>query len=204
MSRYPIPKADARAELRVFNSRFVATADVASTVSDAQAVIRSVRSSMPAANHHVYAFRVGFGQSISEGMSDDGEPSGTAGPPVLAVVRGSGLGDLVIVVTRFFGGTKLGTGGLVSAYTKAAQAVLEKVDVEEKVIRVRLECAVPYRLHGPARRVLADHAGVLDTEEFEDQVRLGFRIDEDRMQPFLRDWRDATAGQYRPIRVKDP
>jgi putative IMPACT (imprinted ancient) family translation regulator len=79
---------------------------------------------MPNASHHVYAFRVGHGNSIIEGMSDDGEPTGTAGPPVLAVLRGTQIGDIIVIVTRYFGGTKLGTGGLVRAYPEAAQIAL--------------------------------------------------------------------------------
>ena len=92
------------------------------TVKEAKAFLAAVRAEMPDANHHVYAYRVGFGNSVIEGMSDDGEPSGTSGPPVLAVLRGSGIGDVIVVVTRYFGGTKLGTGGLVRAYSDAARA----------------------------------------------------------------------------------
>ncbi len=97
------------------------------TVDEAKAFLAAVRAEMPDANHHVYAYRVGFGNSVIEGMSDDGEPSGTSGPPVLAVLRGSGIGDVIVVVTRYFGGTKLGTGGLVRAYSEGARAGLESL-----------------------------------------------------------------------------
>ncbi|HRF96950.1 MAG TPA: YigZ family protein, partial [Aggregatilineales bacterium] len=75
----------------------------------------------------------GFGASVTEGMSDDGEPAGTAGPPVLAVVRGSKIGDVSLVVTRYFGGTKLGTGGLVRAYSEAAHIALNSLPTTLKI-----------------------------------------------------------------------
>ncbi|MCX7792579.1 MAG: YigZ family protein, partial [Chloroflexaceae bacterium] len=115
-SRYPIPAGRARAELLVLNSRFVATAGPAPDVEAAKAFIAAIRQELPGASHHCYAFLAGHGASVIAGMSDDGEPAGTAGRPMLAVLRGSGLGDVVVVVTRYFGGALLGTGGLVRAY----------------------------------------------------------------------------------------
>ena len=132
MSAYLIPTETATIELMVKNSRFTAVAGRTNSVEEAKAFIRSIRNDMPGATHYVYAFKIGFGSSVTEGMSDDGEPSGTSGPPVLAVLRGSGIGDITIVVVRFFGGTKLGTGGLVSAYSAAAKMVLEQLKTEEK------------------------------------------------------------------------
>ena len=145
MQRYPIPKQQARTEIRVSNSRFIATIAPAATSQAAQEFIRSIRAEMPDATHHVYAFRVGYGSSIREGMSDDGEPSGTSGPPALAVLRGTDIGDVVLVITRYFGGTKLGTGGLVSAYTAAAKAAIAILETEEKsrASRSRSTCPTP-------------------------------------------------------------
>ena len=147
MSRYRIPKQRARIELRVSNSRFVATIAPAFSTQAAQEFIRAIRAELPDASHHVYAFKIGFGASVSEGLSDDGEPSGTAGPPALAVLRGAGIGDVVLVITRYFGGTKLGTGGLVAAYTNAAKSAITALETEEKVTRVRFELWVPYHWH---------------------------------------------------------
>ncbi len=124
-SRYPIPAKTVRVETRVVNSRFIATIGQAQTVEEARAFIDALRQEFADATHNVYAFRVGYGASVTEGMSDDGEPSGTAGRPALAVLRGADLGDVVLVITRYFGGTKLGTGGLVRAYTHSAQEALE-------------------------------------------------------------------------------
>src|SRR5688572_19497440 len=116
-TRYPIPAETTRVEIRVVNSRFIATIAEARTAEDAHAFIAAIRAEFANASHNVYAFRAGYGASVIEGMSDDGEPSGTAGRPALSVLRGADLGDVVLVITRYFGGTKLGTGGLVRAYT---------------------------------------------------------------------------------------
>src|SRR5690348_4882092 len=117
MTRYRIPAATTRIEHEVSRSRFIATLGNAATVEAARGFIAEIRAEMPDASHHVYAFKVGYGSSVTEGLSDDGEPTGTAGPPVLAVLRGADIGDAALVVTRYFGGTKLGTGGLVRAYS---------------------------------------------------------------------------------------
>src|SRR5438552_3674735 len=116
-----IPAGAARTEIRASNSRFIATA--------------GVRAAMPDASHHVYAYIVGHGATTTLSMTDDGEPPGTAGRPVMAVLKGSGLGDVALVITRYFGGTLLGTGGLVRAYGDAAKAVLAILPRAEKIDR---------------------------------------------------------------------
>ena len=143
-SSYPVPVGEATVELRFDKSRFVGIATRADTVASARSFINQIRLRYPDASHHAFAFLVGFGNSTSHGMSDDGEPSGTAGRPVLAVVQGSGLGDVTIVVTRYFGGVKLGTGGLVRAYTATAQAAIAAVPREQKVDWVRIDVQMGY------------------------------------------------------------
>src|SRR5690349_10933381 len=149
-----VPAGHARVEIRVVNSRFIASAGPAATVEAARAFIAAVRAEMPDASHHVHAYIVGHGATTTLGMSDDGEPSGTAGRPVMAVLRGSGLGDVVLVVTRYFGGTLLGIGGLVRAYGDAAKAVLAALPREEKVERRAVVLTLPYAAYEPARRIL--------------------------------------------------
>src|SRR4051812_32545585 len=119
-----IPAGPARAEIRAANSRFIASAAPAAAVEAARAFIASVRAEMPDASHHVYAYIVGHGATTTLSMTDDGEPPGTAGRPVMAVLKGSGLGDVALVITRYFGGTLLGTGGLGRAHGGPAQGGL--------------------------------------------------------------------------------
>ncbi len=173
---YPVPAARARTELRDRGSRFVATADRARSADAARSIVEAVRAEMPDASHQCYAFSAGHGASTTQGMSDDGEPSGTAGRPILAVVAGSGIGDLIIVVTRYFGGTKLGTGGLVRAYTKAAQAVLGVLPIEIAIERVTAHLVVPYPLHDAVRRLLDARGVEVLHSEFDADVRLVLRL----------------------------
>src|SRR3954467_13767905 len=133
-----IPASSARTEIRASNSRFIASAAPAATVEAARRFIAGVRAEMPDASHHVYAYIVGHGATTTLSMTDDGEPPGTAGRPVMAVLKGSGLGDVALVVTRYFGGTLLGTGGLVHAYGDAAKAVLTILPRAEKIERREL------------------------------------------------------------------
>ena len=179
MSRYRIPKQRVRVEVRVSNSRFIATLAPASTMKAAQDFLREIRAEMPDATHHVYAFKIGYGASVSEGMSDDGEPSGTSGPPALAVLRGADIGDVALVITRYFGGTKLGTGGLVAAYTHAAQAALTKTETEEKVTRLRFEASIPYPLYQSARRLLDECDARVEHEDFAADVRVRYLVPDD-------------------------
>ena len=140
------------------------------SVPAARAAIAELRAALPRANHYVYAFRVGFGKSVTEGMSDDGEPRGTAGPPTLAVLRGSGIGDIVLVTARFFGGTKLGAGGLVRAYTESAQEALRRLPTEMKVERQVVGIEMPYSLYEIVKLMIARHEGAIEEESFDTQV----------------------------------
>ena len=203
MASYRIPRHRSRVEIRVSNSRFIATVAPVFTVKEAQGFLREIRAEMPDATHHVYAFRVGYGNSLSEGMSDDGEPSGTAGPPTMAVVRGADLGDVALVTTRYFGGTKLGTGGLVVAYTRAAQAAFEALETEEKVVRVRCELRAPYASLEPIRRALAEHGAETVNEAYGADVCVRFRIAEGRLPAAIQAIHDLTAGQVTPERLSD-
>lgn len=198
-SGYPIPAQPAVIELRVVNSDFIAAAARADTVAEAKAFIQSIRELHPKANHHVYAFAVGHGASVTEGSSDDGEPSGTAGRPVLAVLRGSGLGDTVVVVTRYFGGTKLGTGGLVRAYSDAARQVLEAVPRVLKIERRPVTIVVPYHLYEPVKRLIAAHAGETLSENFGADVTLRLQLAVDSIEPFVTALTDSTAGRARVL-----
>jgi len=159
---YQVPAEAIRTEINIKKSRFVTTALLAATVTDARERMADLRAQMPRANHHVYAFRIGFGNSITEGMSDDGEPSGTAGPPTLAVVRGSGIGDILLVTARYFGGTKLGTGGLVRAYTASAQMAIAELKTELKVEKKTLGMDMPYSFYNLVQRLIAAHQGTIE------------------------------------------
>ncbi|RME49040.1 MAG: YigZ family protein [Chloroflexi bacterium] len=194
-TRYPAPASIVQVEEVIKRSRFIGTAGPAATVDEAQAFIAEVRDQYRDATHNAWAFLVGIGDSAVRGMSDDGEPSGTAGQPILARIEGSGLGDLVVVVTRYFGGVKLGTGGLVRAYGGVAGMAIKALDIVEKVRMKRIDLeAVHYSHYGPLRGLIEAHGGKVIEENFGEAVDLRVAIPLDRLTPFANAVRDATAG----------
>ncbi len=196
---YKIPAQAQSVEMIVNRSRFIAAAAHAPTVEAARQFIGERRSLMPDAHHHVYAFRVGYGSSVIEGMSDDGEPAGTAGPPVLSVLRGVEIGDIVIVVTRYFGGIKLGTGGLVRAYTDAARAVLAQLPTRLKLDLKTLGFDVPYSLYESVRRLIATCQGEVQDEIFTDEVTIIACFAAQEVPGFTRRLEELSAGAIKPV-----
>ncbi len=193
MSRYLIPAQEARAEITVVNSRFIASAAPAFNVDEARAFIQRIRAEFPDASHHVPCFLVGHGASVTAHCSDAGEPSGTAGRPALAVLQGSGLGD-VVVVTRYFGGTKLGTGGLVRAYSDAVRAVLAVLPRAVKIPTATLMAALPYSYFEPVRLLIASHRGELLDQDFGADVTLSVRFRMEDAAGFQEALRELTRG----------
>lgn len=195
-ARYPIPAAQTRVETRVVNSRFVCTVGEARTVEEALAFIRRIKAELADASSHAYAYRIGFGASVIDGCNDGGEPSGTAGKPMLAVLQGSGLGDVVAVVSRYFGGTKLGTGGLVRAFSGALKAALEALPHTERVERRRFLLEVPYPLYERVRRSIAARDDVsLESERFGAQVLLTLSVVEECIADLQQVLTDLSAGR---------
>lgn len=182
--RYPIPAERTTAEIEVKKSRFIATTAPVFSVEEAKAFIKEVKKEYADAGHNVPAFLVGYGSSVTKHCNDDGEPSGTAGRPMLAVLEGSGLGDIAVVVTRYWGGTKLGTGGLVRAYGDAVKAVLEAVPRAEKVPTHTTMVAIPYTHLERVRLLTAEHLGNIQDEEFAADITLTIQFMQERFDDF--------------------
>jgi uncharacterized YigZ family protein len=195
MSRYPIPAREARIEITVVNSHFIATAAPVFSVEEAKAFIARVREEFSDASHNVPAFLVGHGVSVIAHCSDDGEPSGTAGRPALAVLRGSGLGDVAVVVTRYFGGTKLGTGGLVRAYGDAVRGVLAVLPRAEKVPTHTVMLAVPYPYFERVRLAVAEQKGQILEEDFAADVTVTARFAIEHLPAFQAALQELSNGQ---------
>lgn len=129
---YVTPAATIERELEVKKSRFIARAGPVADRQAALAFVEAVKADYPDARHHCWAYLVGNPETAaSAAMSDDGEPSGTAGKPILNVIQHKGIGDVIVVVTRYFGGVKLGAGGLVRAYAGATQLALAELPLDE-------------------------------------------------------------------------
>jgi uncharacterized YigZ family protein len=195
MRPYRIPAERHRTEIAVLNSRFIASAGPVFSVEEARKFIHEIKAEFPDATHHVPAFLVGYGTSVTAHCSDDGEPPGTAGRPALAVLQGSGLGDVAVVVTRYFGGTKLGSGGLVRAYTDAVKAVLELLPLAEKIPTHLTLLVIPYNLFDQTRLLVQKYYGIILDEDFGADVTLSIQFRQKHTQAFNAELSALTRGQ---------
>jgi uncharacterized YigZ family protein len=192
---YLIPAEKIRRELTVVNSHFIATLAPIASADEARSFIKRLRAEFADASHNVPAYILGGGNSLSEYCSDDGEPSGTAGRPALTVLRGSGLGDVALVVTRYFGGTLLGTGGLVKAYTEAAQAVVRDVPRAQRIAVHVVLLALPYNLFERVKLLAMRYSGAILDEDFGADVTLTLRFPVDSFAEFESDLQELSAGR---------
>lgn len=195
MPSYPVPAEETRHEFIVSNSRFIATLSPVFTVDEAKAFIHRIKAKFHDASHNVPLYLIGHGATEIAHCSDAGEPSGTAGRPALAVLRGSGLGDVAVVVTRYFGGTKLGTGGLVRAYSEAVRMVVEAVPRAEKVRTHTLALVIPYTYLERVRLLVTSQEGRLLDEDFSIDITITVRIRIENLPAFQAALSELTNGK---------
>lgn len=194
MIRKIIPTSEARVEILVVNSRFITSVAPVFSVDEAKTFILRIRHEFADATHNVPAYIVGHGASTILHCSDDGEPSGTAGRPALAVLQGSGLGDVAVVVTRYFGGTKLGTGGLVRAYSQAVRSVLAVLPRGELVPTHTVFLNVAYHLYERVHNLILEHQGQVLEQDFAEQVALKARFAIEFLPAFQAGLSDLSRG----------
>lgn len=192
---YAVPLEEIRREQTVINSRFIATLAPAFSIEEARDFMARIRKEFSDASHNVPVYIIGGGNTVTEYFSDDGEPSGTSGKPALAVLRGSGLGDVVLVITRYFGGTLLGTGGLVKAYTEAAQSVVHAVGRGERISVQVVMLAIPYNLLERVRLLAARHRGEILGEDFAADITLTMQFPVSDFDAFQLGLRELSAGK---------
>ncbi len=197
MTRYLVPAAETRTEIRVVNSRFISTAAPAFSVEEAKTFVAKIKTEFSDATHNVPAYIIGYGASTTAHCQDDGEPSGTAGRPMLSVLRGSNLGDVVVVVTRYFGGTKLGKGGLVRAYSDAVREVLRVLPLAEKVPTHTVMLSVPYPYFERIRLLIAKHHGQTLDEDFAGDVTVTAQFAIERFEAFQNAVVEMSHGTMR-------
>src|SRR4030067_848974 len=183
MKPYPVPAHEIRREFTISNSRFISTLAPAFSVDEAKVFIQRIKAEFPDASHNVPLYIIGHGDSEIAHCTDDGEPTGTAGRPALAVLRRSGMGDVAVVVTRYFGGTKLGTGGLVRAYSEAVRLVVESVPRAQKVLTHTVMLGFPHTYLERVRLLVAAQEGKVLDEDFAADVTLTARITVEKLPP---------------------
>jgi uncharacterized YigZ family protein len=195
---YTIPAGVHRVEQVIERSRFITTIAPAAAPEAARAFIDVVRGEYADATHNCWAWVVGPpGSTAFIGMSDAGEPHGTAGRPMLDVLLHSGVGDVVAVVTRYYGGVKLGKGGLVRAYGGSVQTALMTMPTSRRVDLVTFEVAVDYADVDTLRRLLAEMDARTDEEQYSETARYRVAVPAGRVESFRALLADRTAGRAR-------
>lgn len=196
-SQYFVPLSEIRREHVIVNSRFIATLAPVFNLEEARAFISRIKKEFSDASHNVPAYVIGGGNTVAEFCSDDGEPSGTSGKPVLVVLRGSGLGDVAVVVTRYFGGTLLGNGGLVKAYTESTQSVVNAVERGRRVGVHVVMLAIPYNLLERVRLMAVKNNGQVSAEDFAEDVTMTLQFPVESFERFQYELKELSAGSLK-------
>ncbi|HEY4132111.1 MAG TPA: YigZ family protein [Gemmatimonadaceae bacterium] len=195
-ARYLVPAAQHRIEHTIDRSRFICTLTRIESPEMAQSFIRAMNSEFADATHNCWAYVAGPPGSTSRvGMSDAGEPHGTAGRPMLTVLLHSDVGEIAAVVTRYYGGIKLGTGGLVKAYGGAVQLALETLSTTERVDYVDAQLTIGYANITVIQQLFAAHDVIVDDEAYAADVRYRLRVPRPSVPTLQRALADATRGE---------
>jgi uncharacterized YigZ family protein len=180
---YPVPAEQACSEIEIKKSRFIA---YASHITDREAGmtwLAEIKAEYPDARHHCWAYQIGNPScATNAGMGDDGEPSGTAGKPILNVLQHKGVGDIMICVVRYFGGIKLGAGGLTRAYGQAAQAVMEVLQTQQEVPKTQIEVICDFAQEQPLRHWLSLVEGEILNVDYQQQVTVNLQLPDDQIE----------------------
>jgi uncharacterized YigZ family protein len=193
---YKIPAKLYRTEETIKRSRFIATVAHAFTEEDAKAFISIIKNEFPNATHNCWAYVAGPpGDTARIGMSDDGEPHGTAGKPILTVLLHSEIGEIVTVVTRYFGGTKLGTGGLVRAYSGSVKNALAGLSIKEKRDVITLTAILDYSKIIAVRQMIESFNSEIIEAKYEADVVFKIELPKNNKDSFIRAITDLTGGE---------
>ncbi len=191
---YRVLKNGARVEIKVKGSRFIGETFPVATVAEAEARIAEVRKQAHDATHHCTAYRVGAAGEHYR-YNDDGEPSGSAGPPILRQIDARGLTNTLVVVTRYFGGTKLGVGGLVRAYGAAAAEALDASGIEERVLRVPIRLRFDYADTSPAMHTIERFRAEIMETHYGEATELVAGVRRSEAEAFVEAFTEALGGR---------
>ena len=197
MDRYKVPAAPVSARLSIKGSKFICHILPVESKDEAEAQYQSIKKRFYDATHNCFAYRID--ESLFR-FSDDGEPSGTAGRPILQVLEGNELFEILCVVTRYFGGTKLGTGGLIRAYSNAAKEALKNLKITEKVKQKSLTIKTDYVNEQYVHRLLSQFSGRVTNSDYSNGVELQVEIPWSKSELFLHNLKELTHGQIELIK----
>jgi uncharacterized YigZ family protein len=193
---YKVVKAPASGEIVEKKSRFIANVIPVADTGEAEAEIARISKQYWDARHNCYAFVIGEKSEITR-CSDNGEPSGTAGKPILEVITGAGLTNVLIVVTRYFGGVLLGTGGLVRAYTQAAQEGIANAEIALMQKALPLTLGLGYDMINNVQYYLRQEEIFVENEAYGESVNIKVIVPSDRVEKVMDDLTQKTNGQIR-------
>ncbi|MDQ6961254.1 MAG: YigZ family protein [Mariprofundaceae bacterium] len=200
---YMYPAQICCVEQEIKRSRFIATAARASDKKEALAVIAAVRQQYPDARHHCWAYVAGSPETVALGMSDDGEPQGTAGKPMLNVLKHKKIGEIVVVISRYFGGIKLGAGGLVRAYASSVQLVINALPLQQYIPMQKLKLSFPYAFESTARHLfLPFKVNVLDVS-YSHQVEMCIELQIGDVNTLSQHLIDQSKGRIQITELDD-
>ena len=198
---YKIPATRYRTEETIRRSRFIATVAHASKEGDVKPLISTIKNEFPDATHNCWAYFAGPpGDTARVGISDDGEPHGTAGKPILSVLLHSDIGEIVAVVSRYFGGTKLGTGGLVRAYAGSVKNALVGLSVKEKREVISLTVILDYSKITGVKQMIESFNSEIIEEKYEADVSFKIELPKNSEDSFIRAIKDLTGGETHIIK----
>lgn len=198
MKKIMIPAKKVQSEYSIKKSRFIAMLFPVENDGEVRSQLKTLRTEHPASSHIVWSYVLGDSGTLF-GLSDDGEPHGTAGRPVLEVLKGSGLTYAALYVIRYFGGTKLGTGGLVSAYTQAAQEVISLVDPVEKIEYTEFSLACTYSQYEGLKALLIKNAALECFEDFSEHVEISGKVPQRNLKNCCTAIRDYSQGSVEMV-----
>jgi len=183
---YPIPQKANNVQIEIKKSRFIAFVKHISSREEGMAWLSELKSEYKDARHHCWAYQLGNPScSTNAGMGDDGEPSGTAGKPILNILRHKQVGDIMIIVVRYFGGIKLGAGGLTRAYSQAAQSVMEVLTTEQAVEMDQVSIICDFALEQQIRHWIGLLDGLVESVDYGQQVTMVITVPQEETDGFV-------------------
>ena len=188
-------KEPTRVELKIKGSRFIASVGKVSSEEEVQQFLAQVAKEFPDATHHCYAWRIGFSKRLKYRYADNGEPSNTAGLPIFRAIEGRNFSNVIVVVTRYFGGIKLGTGGLIRAYSKATTEILKACTTEKSYQSETLTFRTGFEFVSLVHNIISTFKASLKDSSYSERASFTVDIRSSKLKEFKTKLKDGTNGQ---------
>jgi uncharacterized YigZ family protein len=179
----------------VKGSKFLAYTFPVESIEDIEAILKDIKKKYYDATHHCYAWQLGYNKNISFRYNDDGEPSGTAGKPIYGAIQRLDITNVLVVSIRYYGGTKLGTGGLVKAYGQSASNALDLAKIKTVEIGDKMLFESTYEQHPIIMRIINQYHLISFDQEFKETVKVVIEVDENDTNKIINDVKDASNGK---------